>query len=363
MYVGTPDTYTVVGYKFNNKSYDVGNSEGFDCTAQDFTDVRRYICIRSDGRLEIRVGSDFQQIAGGSKIEIIIKPYSSENQGLGLCKFIFLIKFHPTLTPPPTTARPSTTTTTTKKTTTTTTAKTTTKLSSTLLKSSSPENHGLTTLTSEEEEEYTRSPDDDIATLPTVDPCLEEKILQKRLKLCRPKSIELPTIVTNNSSQSLFEYKIDLPASTPILKTAFVKVGSYSTNLKLNSSFTIKVYHGSGDSKSLFKSIPAKLKKEQILVSVDKFIPTHTSRITVEIYKNKKRVSLPGSRVSLGIDSYVFCLNDTCSRHYQSLQHHVGKIQCGSILKKITVAQFDTCFGKSLCYSCTILYSWFTHSI
>ena len=350
VYFGTPVGYAVHSYNFNGVSYDVNNTEGFDCTAQDFSDERRYICIHTDGKLEIRKGSNFKQIAGDSRIEIVIKAYDDENRNLGLCKFEFIIPFKPTLTPPATTTKPPTTASTTKKTTTTTAATTTTKMASTLSISTTPESHKITTLRSKGEAELTTGPDEYIATPPTVDPCLDEKILQERLNQCMPTSVELRTIVINQSLQSVFEYKIDMPVSMPILKTAFVKIGNYSTSLESNSSFAVKVFHGSGESRSLIKSVPAKLKGQKTMVPVDKFVPTRVSRITVEVHKNKKRVSLPGGLVSLGISNYAFCLNDTCLRHYYSWQHHVGKIQCVPILNTIPVAQFDTCFGKSLYY-------------
>ena len=345
--MGTVKWYSITKYIFDNTPLDVSNNQGFRCRKTLFSDNRRFLCLRDGDKLEIRNGSDFQHIRRGIKIEIDIWAFNEERESIGKCSFEFKIPFRPTLTPLITTTKPSTTIATTKATTTsaTTTRKSTSTLSSTSTSTSTPKK---TTLQTEKERETTKTPDEYIATTPTKEPCPGEKILKGKLQVCKPITVELPTISANRSLQASFEYKINLPASAHILKTAFVKVGSYKHHLESNSTFTLKVFYGSGASKSLFKSVRATLGQEQASIPVDKFIPTRNSRITVEVLKNDVKVSLPGELVSLVIDKYDFCFDNTCLDHYYYKKDYIGRSKCMPIVDNIPISHFDTCFGKSL---------------
>ena len=110
VYLGTPRRFNITDYVFNDKvfAFDVQKLGGFGCTQQVFEDVRRYLCISANGELQIRRGSDFKSIEGGSEIIIVISAYSEEDRRLAICKFTYRVAFRPTLVPP-TTKLPSTT--------------------------------------------------------------------------------------------------------------------------------------------------------------------------------------------------------------------------------------------------------------
>ena len=356
VYQGTPHGYRITNYKFNQLAYHISGGGGFNCSTKPFADARRFLCMRDNGKVEIRRGSGFRNIAPGSQIDVVIRPYSADNLDIDVCTFILRIGFKPTLTPMPTTASTATTTTkaTTKPTTTTkTTISTTTKKPrTTVIATTTVSPTRLKTKPSSTTRQTERGSTDDIITLPTIDPCFETKMLQGKIKSCRPRSMELSTIVTNQSLQSIFEYKIDETVSTPILKTASVKVRTTAAYLPINSSIKVKLFFTDGETRSLLTIVDVIVDEEQAVVTVDKFIKsTGSSSISVEIERNDERVNLPGGMVSLVVDLYDFCQNDTCLQHYEEWLSIFERGKCQKLLKGISIAQFDTCFGKSYLYA------------
>lgn len=158
--------------------------------------------------------------------------------------------------------------------------------------------------------------------------------------------VELHAVSANQSTQSGFEFNLDKQISSPIWKMAYVKVRSHAAFLKPNESVLIEIVHKDGLNNPILKKLEAMVEGGKVEISIDKFIPNGMANITVQLAKDSQPLQLPVGLVSLVVNLYDFCLNQTCLDHYYDWKNNFSTGKCAGTFEDDPLAQFGTCFGR-----------------